>query len=42
MAVTVAGLAIGVTAISVEPAPMGESGCGEKSRQKNGQQCFHV
>jgi hypothetical protein len=41
MAVTVAGLAVGVAAILVEPASMGKGGAGENGRQDDGKQCFH-
>ena len=41
MAMTVAGLAVGVAAVPVEPAPMGERGAGENDGQDNGEQCFH-
>jgi hypothetical protein len=41
VAVAVAGLAIGVAAILVEPAAMGEGSGGEKRCEKSSEKSFH-
>jgi len=41
MAMTVAGFAVGVAAIPIESASMGECGTGEYHRQNDGEQRFH-
>jgi hypothetical protein len=41
MAMPVAGLAVGVAAVLVEPASMSEGGGGEKRRKKSGEKSFH-